>query len=793
MPSRSRPLARKPKLEMKPNEIKRRVSIDSILRYYGSVQDSKGHWRCLFPERHRNGDANHSVTAKDGRALCWSQQCFGEKGADVFEVVGLKENLQTFADKKRRVCEIGDLQDHGTDRENRRIVATYDYTEEDGTLLFQVVREEPKGFWQRRPDGKGGWIPNIANTRLVLYRLPEVMKATTVLIVEGEKDTDTAFRLGLPNGWAATCNPMGAGKWRPQYADMLTGKRVLILPDADEPGRKHGEQVAQSLTDKAERIDRLTLPGGVKDLSEWAPGKTEPDFTALLAQAMPDVGGSQTKPPTDTANDEDCGLTKWLADRIQRDACFAKDAGGLLYVFENGVYRPTGEAFVCRRVKEILIASGDTKKWSTHRASEVVEFVRVDVPELWECPPVDTINVLNGLLDWKTGALRPLGPNHLSSIQIPVTYDPTATCPNWDRFVEQVFPSDCCVLAYEIIGWLMIPDMSMQKAILLIGEGANGKSVYLKAVTAFLGRENTASLSLQRLESDKFAAARLVGKLANICADLPSEHLAGTSVFKAIVGGDPLLGERKFQGSFEFLPFCRLVFSANHYPQSKDSSAAFFRRWVVIPFERTFAPSEQISRAVLDAQLADPSELSGVLNRALESLRALRTRGGFTQSETTSAAALEFASMTEPVSTWLDHFTDPDPAGMVSRKDLMIVYNASAEANGRPALSPKAFCSAVRRLRPTVQDAQRTICGSVQWVFLGLRLKETTSQNRTGRGTDGSRLSRDSHHFPQISREDIQEDGTGEREEKIKIGNAVNHVNEGLFTEGPEEVVSDDN
>ena len=110
-----------------------------------------------------------------------------------------------------------------------------------------------------------------------------------------------------------------------------------------------------------------------------------------------------------------------------------------------------------------------------------------------------------------------------------------------------------------------------------------------------------------------------------------------------------LLGERKFQGSFEFLPFCRLVFSGNHYPQSKDGSAAFFRRWVVIPFERTFAPNEQIPRAVLDAQLADPSELSGVLNRALEALREMQKRGGFTQSETTKGASMEFVSMTHPV------------------------------------------------------------------------------------------------------------------------------------------------
>ena len=115
-------------------------------------------------------------------------------------------------------------------------------------------------------------------------------------------------------------------------------------------------------------------------------------------------------------------------------------------------------------------------------------------PSFGSAPSPATINVGNGLLDWKTGVLWKHDHNHLSSIQIPVTYDPSATCPKWDRFVDQVFSSDCRVLAYEIIGWLMIPDMSLQKAILLIGEGANGKSVYLSAVTAFLGRGTRSQL-----------------------------------------------------------------------------------------------------------------------------------------------------------------------------------------------------------------------------------------------------------------------------------------------------------
>lgn len=268
-------------------EIKRRISIETVMAHYGGSVNAKGEGRCLLSCNHNNRDTDPSMTVRDGRVMCWSQQCFGEKGADVFELVGIMENLPTFADQKRRVMEIGGITDTGNGNGQRRIVAEYDYTDEQGTLLFQVVRTAPKDFRQRRPDSKGGWIWNLKDTRLVLYRLPDVVKSESVLIVEGEKDVETAYRLGLPECWAATCNPMGAGKWRPEYSDMLQGKRVVILPDADDPGRRHGENVARSLEGKAAAILTVTLPHG-KDLSEWVEaGGSQEDFRKLLEAAEP--------------------------------------------------------------------------------------------------------------------------------------------------------------------------------------------------------------------------------------------------------------------------------------------------------------------------------------------------------------------------------------------------------------------------------------------------------------------------------------------------------------------------
>jgi hypothetical protein len=149
----------------------------------------------------------------------------------------------------------------------RRIVAEYDYCDEKGELVFQVVRFEPKDFRQRRPDGEGSWHWNLKGVRRVLYRLPEVIASRSVLVCEGEKDCETARAMGL----VATCNSQGVGKWKPEDAETLRGKRVCIIADADEPGRKHAQIIAESLFVKVESLKVLEF-SHAKDLSQWAAG-----------------------------------------------------------------------------------------------------------------------------------------------------------------------------------------------------------------------------------------------------------------------------------------------------------------------------------------------------------------------------------------------------------------------------------------------------------------------------------------------------------------------------------------
>lgn len=444
-------------------------------------------------------------------------------------------------------------------------------------------------------------------------------------------------------------------------------------------------------------------------------------------------------PATPTATDKQHGAnTNEIADAISEDDHFAQDSGGKLYRYAGGSYRLHAERYIRRRVKEVLEAQGKAGKWTSHRASEVVEYIRADARELWAKPPTDRVNVENGILVLQSRELLPHTPEHLSPVQLPVSYDPEAECPAWERFAATSFPEDAQRLPWELAADVMTPERSTQKAILLLGEGSNGKSTFLNALGAFVGSTNVAGLSLQKMEANAFAVARLVGKLANICPDLPSAHLTETSLFKALVGGDAVHAEYKYRESFEFGPFARLIFSANAAPRAGDASYAFFRRWLVVPFDRTFEEGDEdlVSREELDARLAAPKELSGVLNRALDALPRLR-ESGFSESPSMKAAWEEFRQMTDPVSVWVDKHTVEGAEAYVPKDELARAYNAWCDGSGKPGMNKKAFGRALKRIRPHLTDGQRSVGGNTTWCWLGIGVR---SDGPVGGGRTGDDL-----------------------------------------------------
>jgi len=177
---------------------------------------------------------------------------------------------------------------NGHAKPKKREIAAYDYTDENGEVLFQVVRFEPKTFLQRKMH-LGQWTYKVQGTRQVPYRLPDLIEAIangrTIFIVEGEKDVENLARHNIP----ATCNPGGAGKWRQEFSEFFRDADVVVIPDNDTAGRDHAEFVSGTLVDIARSVRRLDLPNlpNKGDVSDWIAAGGTPEALHSLVEKAP--------------------------------------------------------------------------------------------------------------------------------------------------------------------------------------------------------------------------------------------------------------------------------------------------------------------------------------------------------------------------------------------------------------------------------------------------------------------------------------------------------------------------
>lgn len=239
----------------------------------------------------------------------------------------------------------------------------------------------------------------------------------------------------------------------------------------------------------------------------------------------------------------------------------------------------------------------------------------------------DIINVRNGLLNIWTGKLQEHSPDFLTTIQLPIMYDPNSKCPAVLKFLGQVLHPQDVFTAMEIIGYLLYRSAIYEKAVMLYGNGDNGKGVFIKLIEAFVGAENCSHIPLQELDNDKFSSSDLYGKLVNTFADLKFQKLTATGTFKTLVSGDSVRAQKKYGRPFSFRNNAKLIFSSNKIPDSDDKSYAYFKRWLILAFDRVFHGTSKDTDLI--NKLTTPGELSGLLNLALIALRQLKKDGGF--------------------------------------------------------------------------------------------------------------------------------------------------------------------
>lgn len=297
------------------------------------------------------------------------------------------------------------------------------------------------------------------------------------------------------------------------------------------------------------------------------------------------------------------------------------ESSKVLYHFCNGIWVPNGEIIVEQHCETVLERYCDNR--TVNEIIAKVKRLTYRDPDIFQVDP-DIICVQNGVLDIISNELVQHSPDYFFINKLPVLYDKDAQCPRILKFLMEILPKTPKEreTLFQFIGYCLLRDYPIQQFIILNGDGANGKGVFLKLLIKFFSKENISGLEIHDF-NDQRKRVSLVGKLLNLSGEMNKKVIKDLSNLKDITGGDLVTIDPKFKDPFEILLYAKLIFANNILPEFKDSDDAFFRRIIVIDFLQKFLAEDKKTDLDLIEKLATPEELSGLLNEALHYLSVL--------------------------------------------------------------------------------------------------------------------------------------------------------------------------
>lgn len=326
------------------------------------------------------------------------------------------------------------------------------------------------------------------------------------------------------------------------------------------------------------------------------------------------------------------------------------------------------------------------------------------------------INLLNGTYEItpEKQELRPHQPEDFMTYLLHFPYNPKATAPLFQSYLDRVQPDkERQYILAEYLAYLFIPTstLKLEKALLLYGSGANGKSVFFEVVNALLGDENVSTYSLQTLtDIDRGGPyrARIANKLVNYASEINGKLEA--SIFKAMVSGEPIEAKALYSQPFQITNYAKLIFNCNELPKEVEQTNAFFRRFLIVPFDVTIPESEQ------DRELPQKiikTELSGVFNWVMEGLQRLIKQKNFTHSEAVRLQLEQYKRQSDSVQVFLEDEGYKRSADSISLKDCFEKYRQYCLDCGYHAVSLKTFSE---RLKNNGYKVERRSAGMIVFI-----------------------------------------------------------------------------
>jgi putative DNA primase/helicase len=415
------------------------------------------------------------------------------------------------------------------------------------------------------------------------------------------------------------------------------------------------------------------------------------------------------------------------------------------YAYDGRRWREQPDAVMDRVILEATLAAGlGTPERSRFvrgvKAQLKARCARADFFPLTR-PPAPLINVRNGTLEIAedgTFVFREHRPEDALLHRLDVVYDPAATCPLFDRFLDDLFApvdargrpladptpeqlaerDDLVRHVLELLAYTIQPARPIRVFVLLVGRGANGKSALLRVLQALIGEHAVVSTKIEKLEHDRFLVGRLPGVLLLVDDDVKLTVVLPDGTLKSLAEGKLLTGEAKYQPHFNFEARVVPFLLANHYPKIADTGEAIADRAHVVPFRRVFARE---GRDVdLPARIIK-EELPGVLNRLLGVLPTVLGRGRFEEPEACLEAKREWLRVNDALATWFDHYCEAAPGASERVEALRRSFCDYCQQRGIAAVVPEKFGPwLVRRLGLT--DARVGKDGAGYHAVFGIRL-----------------------------------------------------------------------
>lgn len=269
---------------------------------------------------------------------------------------------------------------------------------------------------------------------------------------------------------------------------------------------------------------------------------------------------------------------------------------------------------------------------------------------------------------------------------LPYEYDSDAKAPIFKKYLERVLPDkESQLLLQEFHGYIFTRHLKLEKALILYGTGSNGKSVMYEITTALLGKDNVSTKSFGDLiDSDSGNANRasLQNKLLNFGSEIGSKKNMTLDIFKKLVSGEAITARQKYEKSIDIDGFCKFIFNANTLPDIKESTEAYYRRLLVIPYEQRILEEEQDPE--LEQKIIN-NELPGIFNWVLEGLERLLVAKKFSKCKASDDVIEDYKVIGNPIALFLEEkelTSDYAKENKVTNKEIYAAFEEWRKLHG---------------------------------------------------------------------------------------------------------------